>query len=523
MSARRVAIVGSGIMGSALALQLARAGCNVTVFEKGPDYPYPHERPLRDYTEHDFSDARDTVAPDMSRVIMGGTYSRDISREIVMRAGGSGTVWTGLCARMLPSDFRTRSLHGFGTDWPIGYDDLEPWFGAAEAWMGVAGTDADNPWAPPRTRPYPLPPFELTADDEVLCGRLEKAGIHMHTTPQARTRHAFDGRQACMNVGLCEICPIGARYSPNHHMQRALATGRCTLELNAAVRRVLTDATGRARGVLVRAMDGMGEREHAADVVIVCAAALESARLLLLSKDARHPDGLGNTGGHVGQGLTFHHVWTGHVHYKERMHPGDVGFWTAQSAQFCEPATRGQHGGVKIEFPSMSWTGHVGDAGAATSLAEALARFDTVTRCRQLGMHAESDPSPGKYVALAQETDRHGDPLALVHYSSSDFDRASYAYSGQLFERFAKASDATGWWFRPLEDFGTFAHYMGTCRMGSGAADSVTNSYGAVHDTAGLYVLGLPNFCGSGGSQNPTLPGLAITLRAVDYIVEQLG
>lgn len=523
MNRPKVAIVGSGIMGSALALQLARGGADVAVFEKGPEYPYPHETPFRETMEHDWENPAWLPPLAMRRVTHGGTYQRDLTDEIVMRVGGSGTVWTALAARMLPSDFRTRSLHGFGDDWPIDYDELEPWYGRSEDWLGVAGTDADNPWAPRRSTPYPLPPFEMAPDDVLLAARLEAHGIHMHTTPQARTRLPYQGRAACMNYGRCDICPIGARYSPYFHLAQALATGRVTLHVDAAVRRVVTDATGRARGVLVRSMRDGREREFGADVVIVAAAAIESARLLLLSKDAKHPDGLGNTSGHVGRHLVFHHVWTGHVHYPERLLPGSVGFWTAQSAQFCNPPTRGRHGGIKIEFPTMPWQAHVLEAGLGTSVDDVMKRFETSLHCRQLGMHAESEASPRKFVALSRERDGFGDPLSHVHYDSSDFDKATHAWSAELFERFAKASGGTEWWYRDLEDFGTFAHYMGTCRMGATVKEGVTDSFGAVHDTPGLHVLGLSNFVGSGGSVNPTQTGVALTLRACAKLSEQLG
>lgn len=523
MSGKRVAIVGSGIIGTSLALSLSRLGHEVTVFEKGPEYPYPHEQPFVDSSQHDYVNPAYRAAPDLARVVMSGGYTHDLGAENYMRAGGCGTAWTGLAMRINPTDFRTRSLYGFGDDWPIGYDELEPWFCAAEAHLGVSGTDADNPWAPPRSRPYPLPPFELTADDALLCGRLERAGIHMHTTPQARTSRDYDGRPACMNIGECELCPIGSRYSPNHHMQRALATGHCRLVLDAAVRRVVTDERGRARGVLVRSTRSNEEYEHAADLVIVAAAAIESARLLLLSKDARHPDGVGNQSGHVGRGLSFHHIWLGHVHYPESLHAGGVGFWTAQSAQWQDPEGRGRHGGVKVEFPSIPAMVHVREAGEATSLEESLKRFDTFVHCRMLGMHAESDPTSGKYVALAHQTDRFGDPIADVHYSSSEFDRNTHAWCSGLFERIAKASGGKEWWFRTLDDFGTYAHHMGTCRMSRDAAGGVTDSFGAVHDTPGLYLLGLSNFVGTGGAMNPTLTGVALALRAVGAIAERLG
>uniref|UniRef100_A0A832I3A5 GMC family oxidoreductase n=1 Tax=Eiseniibacteriota bacterium TaxID=2212470 RepID=A0A832I3A5_UNCEI len=520
---RRVAIVGSGMMGATLAWALAARGVEVIVFEKGPDYPYPHAAPFAKAVLYDHADPAYNLDPGLRRITHSGDYGADLGREAVMRVGGSGTVWTALATRMTPGDFRVRTRCGFGDDWPIGYDDLEPWFGRAETLLGVAGTDADNPWAPPRSTPYPLPPFALTPDDAWFAGRLAAAGLHVHTTPQARARRAWDGRPACMNVGECQACPSGARYSPTHHLLRAVATGRCRVFAGAAVRRVLTDAAGRATGVLVRAPGGARDEEHPADLVVVAAGAIESARLLLLSRDARHPDGLGNASGHVGRHLAFHHIWTGHVHFRERVMAGQVGFWTGQSDQFCDPPGRGRHGGVKIECPSRTWPGHRHAAGEAASLEEAMALFEPTTRCRQIGMHAESTTSPGKFVTLSAERDAFGDPLAHVHYAFDAFDAATYEFARSLFDRVARAAGAVDGEFPGPGAFNVFAHYMGTHRMSVRPADGVVDPCGRVHDTPRLWAVGLGMFVGSGGAVNPTLAGIALALRAADAMAGDLG
>lgn len=521
MSVRRVAIVGSGMIGSILAHELAAAGCSVDVFERGEPYPYPHGPRFRDVIVHDWNDPALQPSRAVAHLTQAGSYTADLAAEAVVRVGGAGTAWSGLATRMTPSDFATHSLRGFGTDWPIDYTELESWYGVAEARLGVAGTDADNPWAPPRSTPYPLPPFELTADDRWLASRLAADGIHLHTTPQARTRLAWDGRPACLNVGECQVCPTGARYSPNHHLERARRTGRCRLHARTSVRRVLTDTAGRARGLLVRAHDEPRDREHPASLVVVAGAAFESARLLLLSRDARHPDGLGNTSGHVGRHLSFHHIWAGHLHYRERLFPGQVGYWTGQSDQFCDPPGRGEHGGIKIELPSRAAAVHARAAGDASSFEEAMARFEVATRCRLVAMHAESVPSHGKFVTLSRERDRFGDPFAHVHYDSNDFDRATHARACALVDRVAKATGAVEREFAGLEGFGAFAHFMGTCRMSRSAVDGVVDSWGAVHDTPRLFALGLGSFVGSGGAVNPTLTAVALALRAVPRLLAE--
>lgn len=521
MSADRVAIVGSGMVGAILAHELTAAGCSVDVFERGEPYPYPHAPRFRDVIHHDWDDPALVAPRDVAHLTQSGSYTADLAAEAVVRVGGAGTAWSGLATRMAPGDFATRSRLGFGEDWPIGYDDLEPWYGVAESRLGVSGTDADNPWAPPRSTPYPLPAFDLTADDRWMADRLAADGIHLHTTPQARTRLPWDRRPACLNVGECQVCPTGARYSPNHHLDRARQTGRCRVHARTTVRRVLTDASGRARGLLVRGHDDARDREHPAGLVVVAGAAFESARLLLLSTDARHPEGLGNSSGHVGRHLAFHHIWSGHLHYREKLFPGQVGYWTAQSDQFCDPPGRGHHGGIKIELPSRAAGVHARAAADATSFDEAMARFEVATRCRLLAMHAESLPSDGKFVSLSHERDRFGDPFTHVRYDSNDFDRATHARARELTERIVRATGAVEHEFAGLEGFGAFAHFMGTCRMSRAPRDGVVDSYGAVHDTPRLYTLGLGSFVGSGGAVNPTLTAVALALRAVPRLLSE--
>jgi choline dehydrogenase-like flavoprotein len=155
----------------------------------------------------------------------------------------------------------------------------------------------------------------------------------------------LEERPGCMSFGTCRVCPIGARYSPNYHLLRAIETGRCTVHTNTSVRRLVVDRDGRGRALVYQANDEATEREHGAQVIIVAAGALESVRLLLLSASARHPDGLRNAGGHVGQHLTLHHLWSGDLHYPEHFQRSRFGGYTGQSHQFLDPRTAESMGG----------------------------------------------------------------------------------------------------------------------------------------------------------------------------------
>jgi len=520
MPTKSVAIVGSGVAAAAIAHLLVRKGYRVTIFEKGPDFPYPHTAQFQEEIHQLYQNPAYDLPADLKWVTTSGTYPGDLNTERVMVVGGSATRWNAITLRMHPDDFRTRTRFGYGSDWPISYDDIEPYYCRAEGFLGVSGTDADNPYAPKRSRPYPLPAFPLGYADRMFADRLRERGILLHTTPQARTRSPYDKRAACANFGTCYVCPIGARYSPNHHLIQAMATGSCTILLNVSVRRVVLDATGRARAIVYRPNDGSRDIEHAADLVIVAAGAIESARLLQLSSDSRHPDGIGSAGGQVGKNLTLHHLWIGNLLYPEFMFAGSVGPVTGQTHRFCNPEGRGRHGGVKVEF-SSHYFGEFAYPERPDSGADILDAFSQMPKSRGIILHAESVPDANKTVRLSDERDRFGDPFAHVHYESSEFDRETYRYATSIFEIFRQATRAESAKFSPGDQFDSGPHHMGTCRMGTDPRDSVVNSYGLVHGTSNLYLAGSSIFVGGSGAVNPTLTIVALAMRTADHILAE--
>jgi len=521
MSAPSAAIAGSGIAATLVARVLSERGYAVTLFEKGPEYEYPHAMQLQErhlyFPEN--PPARE-AEDDLKRLTLSGTYTQNPDRERCMRVGGSATIWTAITPRMHPSDFRTHSSFGFGVDWPLTYDDLEPYYGRAEKFLGVSGTDEDNPFAPRRSSPFPLPPFELTPADLLLAKRLDDAGIRLHSTPQARARQNYDERPACQNFAACRFCPIGARYSPNHELERLLASGRVRLRTNTSVRRILTDRAGRARGLLVQHNTSPSVEEFPADVVVIAAGALESSRLLLLSRNPSHPNGVGNASGRVGRQFTFHHLWIGTLRSKERLFTGMLGPVTGQTQQFCSPASRGKHGGIKVEFSShfMGFPPLSLNMADATTGREMVDRSGDDARCRGIIFHAETAPDDKKYLRLSEEEDRFGDPFIHLHYESSAFDERTYGYARELLQRFERATATEVVSFDAFEAYDSGCHHMGGCVMGTDPRSSVVNGMGAVHGCAGLFIVGSSVFPGTSGCMNPTLTLSALALRTADAI-----
>ncbi|MCL4401981.1 MAG: GMC family oxidoreductase, partial [Acidobacteria bacterium] len=227
---------------------------------------------------------------------------------------GSGTVSYGAMAwRYMEQDFKMRSTYGVveGStleDWPIGYADLEPFYEKAEYEIGVSGDVEPDPFKAPRRKPLPMPPLAPSRECNILRPAARRLGWHPFDIPMFRNSVPYQGRQACMRCRWCvgHACEVNAKNGThNTVIPAALATGNCELRTRCVAKEILTDARGRARGVLY--FDENDRlREQEADVVIVSCAAIESARLLLLSKSKLFPNGLGNRYDWVGRNLQGH-------------------------------------------------------------------------------------------------------------------------------------------------------------------------------------------------------------------------
>jgi choline dehydrogenase-like flavoprotein len=522
MTESTVAIVGSGFAGTVIAQGLAERGADVAIFEKGPPFAFPHQEQYRDLILHRWRNPKHEAPVDLQLLEKTGTYGFPLNRERALVVGGAGTHWSGITLRMRPQDFRTKAAFGFGDDWPVDYAELEPYYGRAEAWLGVSGTDADNPFAPPRSTPYPLPPFELGADDRILADRLARADITLHSTPQARAREAYDGRAACVNFGVCHVCPIGARFSPNHHLQRLVDAGRVKLFPNTSVRRVLADPSGRGTGLLVQGSDEREPREHGAKWIVVAGGAIETIRLLLLSKGGAYPDGIGHRSGWLGRGFVFHHSWwNNELHYDDDLYAGRFGGFTGQCQQFLDPETRGRHGGLKIEFTSHTYTGRVDRWGGREEVDAQLARRP---RSRSIILQAETTGDGDKSVTLSsRKRDRFGDPAAHVTYRSNAFDHETFLFARTVHDRFVRATGARAFELSPeVERFGSGAHHMSGARMSVAEDRGVVDAFGRIHGSPNIYVVGSSTFVGTSGSMNPTLTLVALAFRTADRLADQM-
>ena len=314
-----ICIVGGGASGLVAAKELTEAGMTVCVLERGPWYKR-EDFALGDellYKRRNFFwptvelEPR-TWRPDAdSPTEMISTKTQTFSNAMCV---GGGTIhYSGLSWRFHESDFRVKSEDGpvAGTtieDWPISYDDMEPFYEKAEWTIGVSGKGWSSPFDPPRKRDYPVGPAARNSPGAALEKGARKLGLHPFPTPLAILTGDYDGRPGCIGKGMCSSygCPVGAKSSTLESLlPKALATGRLEIRPLCLAREITLDRQGRASGVTY--FNGEGEEEHQpARLVVMAAGGVETARLLLLSESARFPQGLANGSGLVGRNLMFH-------------------------------------------------------------------------------------------------------------------------------------------------------------------------------------------------------------------------
>src|SRR5262249_51158585 len=260
-----VVVVGSGVAGALVADRLQRAGRNVTILEAGPtidrdqavevfraatakvpESPYPNTA----WAPH--PTVLEIGVPGSGYFIQDGPDPFGSTYERIV--GGTTWHWLGSTPRLLPSDFQLHTLFGVGIDWPITYNDLEPWYVEAEREIGVAGDD-NNTQGSSRSAGFPMPAVPTSYLDGIINQAANRIGLTVESTPQARNTETYNDRHHCVGNSNCiPICPIGAKYDALVHLDRAREHG-AKLIANAVVWDVLLNTNGTARGVVYRKPD----------------------------------------------------------------------------------------------------------------------------------------------------------------------------------------------------------------------------------------------------------------------------
>jgi choline dehydrogenase-like flavoprotein len=496
-------IVGAGAGGSTLAQRLARRGWRIVILESGPFWD-----PDRDWVSDEAGQHKIYWT---AKRIIGGEDPVELGKNNSGHGvGGSMVHYAGYAPRFHPSDFEVRTRDGVGADWPISYRDLKPHYEKVELELPVAGQDW--PWGDPHRYPHAAHPISGAAE-QARRGLL-RSGIETRIGPVAIPNGVFGNRPHCIYRGFClQGCKVNAKASPLiTHLPDAIEHGVEVRAGSHAVRIEVDDA-GRCTGV---SYDRDGElRFQRGAAVVVAGYSIETPRLLLNSTSARFPNGLANGSDQVGRYIMVQGATQVAARFPEplRQYKGPPPEISSEAFYETDPA-RGFARGFSIQTVGplpIAWAEHVvaeGHWGAA--LREYMRDYNHWTT---LGLLCELLPQPGNRVTLADETDRHGMPIARMDYSQCDNDRANIAYGTQVLRDVWQAADA-----QDVLAIDRYAHLVGGCRMGTSPEESVIDADHRAWEVANLLICD-GSVMPTQGAANPALTIMALASR----LAERLG
>jgi glucose dehydrogenase len=565
-----VIIVGSGVAGALMAWKLAELGnYRILILEAGDNGITDGQRLIFHHTMDTQSNRADVYAPykelesrkwapaaensqrelapqkadpnnyydytDESQEAFKASYNRMV--------GGTTWAWRGNTPRFIPSDFHLQSQFGVGRDWPLDYNELEPWYCQAEFELGVSGNhdELDGLFGGYRSQPFPMPGIPVGYSDQKVKERIDGqtvrgAQIRVVTTPQARNSAGFDDRPACEGHSNCiPLCPIQAKYDATVHLRRALQHPNVELRTAAVVTRLEQGGDGRVSTVFYKdwkSDDVHLERSVEGAVVVLAAHAIETPKLLLLS------DGLANSSGQVGRNLMDHVQFELIATFPEPLYP----FRGPQSITgieaFRDGAFRSERSAFRMTIGNDGW----GRTGSPATVIDGLltagqygsalpsAIADRIPRMLRLSFSTEMLADPANRVDLSKNNDALGIPRPRFTFDIGDYVRdglrEGFETSKELFALMGAEVSPNA---KPLDNpqtgrmnWNTAAHIMGTTVMGDNPADSVVDRWGRTHDVSNLWIVGSSVFPTSATS-NPTLTIAALTLRTAQAIHRDLS
>ncbi|GBR68500.1 choline dehydrogenase [Gluconobacter kanchanaburiensis NBRC 103587] len=521
-----VIVVGSGAVGSNTAYELAKKGKSVIILESGVWIPrwkiVENFRSSPRKGNHNDPYPNEPWAPtsfDPNYIENVGSFK--FLPGMLRLVGGTTWHWAAATWRFLPNDMKLKTLYGVGRDWPISYDELEPYYDIAEYNLGVSGSDTQDQSGqggaafPPRSRPYPVPPEAETYYFQRLKARIGAEGFHFIHEPNGRTNQPWDGRPGCSGNNNCmPVCPIGAMYSGDVHARHAQAAGA----------KILTDATayklekgegGKIVAVHYRTSKGDDVRLTARYFIIACNG-LETPKLLLMSDVANSSDQVGrNLMDHTGMGLQFladEPLWPG----RGQVQQGGIFNW--RDGPFRKERSAIKHA-LTNTVPNRAITQLLLKQGVVgpeldEKIKHMAAHWVDISTVFEMLPNAENRIQPS-----TTRKDALGIPTMRINYNTDDYVERGAVQAKKDYADFVRImggtviEDNTGWQNRD--------HIMGTVLMGDDAKTSVVNSECRSWDHSNLFMAttGVIPAC---GVVNPTLAGVAMGIRSAHIIAKEI-
>lgn len=523
-----VCVIGGGITAAMLIERLAdlKPGLRITAVEAGrsifdrQNRGTYHQRAL-DYGEHPWHD--DYIEDQQAKGMI----------SMTMAVGGQALHWGGACNRFSEEDLRLRSMYGLADDWPIEWNELEKFYVQAEHRLNVAGDPSPYP-DDRRSGPYPQPAMPLSFNLQVLRKWAEESGMKFSPLPMSRNVGApFDGRGACGLYDTCgDVCPTGARYSPDYTYQQLIAAKKVTLHDRMLVRKLVLSE----RGDTIAAAHGYHQdrpnemTEYRARLFVLASGQCWSPHLLLLSANARFPNGIANRSGAVGRYMAGHKFISAQATIDEETFPGQNMTHSLISREYFRCATDKPF----VRHDTRVWESSAGKEPRLRTPEGRLLLGDELLddwRARalkgssvRLRAYYDSHPSADSRLTLDPSSrNRYGDPMPKIDRAldaaATAREGATLTHCTAVFERMARASNGRLTGKPSVSTY--WDHPAGGCRMGTDPARSVVDSFGRTHDHENLFVIGAPTLP-TGGCTNGTLTFVALSMRSAVKISEAL-
>ncbi len=535
-------VIGAGAGGSTVAAGLAESGMQVLIVERGSWLRY--SQISQDHmANHRFSKYGHNTGPigeGYPRTILSADGSERITwshegdyHNNAMTVGGGTRVYGAQAWRFHPDDFRMASRYGIPDgsslqDWPITYEELEPYYERAEWEIGVCGDCHAHPDLGWRRSGYPMPPLPMTLEAQRLAQAAAKLGWHAGPVPLLINSIEYDGRPACVRCGQCVgfACPTNSKNGGHNTMLvRALATGNCDLICDTMAERIDTENSRHATGVrLVMEVDGTITRRHIrAGHVIVAAGAIESARLLLHSATQTEPDGIGNRHDQVGRHLQGHVYAGAYATFDELVQDGQGPGVSIATIRFAHGNAGIIGGGLLAnEFtrlPIVHWSRALAPDAARWGAAGKQNMRESYLRTSHVQGPIQEIPNPEARVRLSPTLkDRFGIPVAQLSGSvHPESIRASLMLAEQAETWLWAAGAKQVWRTQPGSGLSGGQHQAGTLRMGDDPETSVSDPLGRIHGYDNLWVSDGSVHVTNGGV-NPVLTIFAMAMRVADHI-----